>query len=204
MEILSLDNLQGRILLISPKADDIVHADAVALVYRHSKNEGASALLLSRPTVISFQGLLKKDLDAYQKSPLDPEVYIGGVLSPELGTVVHTGESMFDDSVPIDDTLYYSHSPQAVSVLLVAQEKFEHASFYLGHMVWKPGQLEQEIVDDQWFLTSAKPIDVLKSNPYERYDELWAKMGVKPCTYFELSDIDQFEDEEEDDLNHAF
>lgn len=139
----------GALLVASPLLTDPNFARSVVLILQHD-DEGSLGVVLDRPTAIPVDEVLPAWADVvadpavvFQGGPVEPEVGIG--LCIRLGSleIVDLTESPTDES------------PGRV---------------FAGCAGWGPGQLDDEMAEDAWFVVDFDPADLLTDSP----DDLWS------------------------------
>jgi putative transcriptional regulator len=149
-----MDSLQGKLLIAAPTLTDANFSRTVVLVASHDE-EGALGLVLNRP------------LDT-------PLAEIAPVLEHlgEPGAVLHCGGPVAPESAVLladfADTslaalLIFGDIglPSAACELADLETGVRRARVFAGHSGWGPGQLDEELDAEAWFIGQLAP------------DELW-------------------------------
>lgn len=172
--------LSGRLLVATPVIGDPNFERTVVFVLEHNDG-GTLGIVLNRPTEVAVHGPLPA-WDGLAATP--PVVFVGGPV--EQGAAVvglarrapgarpgagppgghPSGESAGFSPVwgPIG-TLDLSRDPCELPGV-------EEVRVFAGYASWGPGQLDQELALDAWFVLDALPDDVLSSDP----DTLWVRV----------------------------
>ena len=102
---------------------------------------------------------------------VDP-IYLGGPVDSE---VIFALESRSDSpgkgSIQLMPGLFAAINEKAVSRAMASDP--EHARFLAGLVVWKPGELEQEIKQGLWYVLEPDPSVVLRKST----DGLWEELA---------------------------
>lgn len=145
-------------LVAAPALSDPNFHRAVVYMLQHN-HLGSMGLVLNRPTGHD----LPDSLQLWKSRVSVPEViFRGGPVSPE--GIIALGRRPDDRSiVPID--------------LLDSSQELDDLRLYHGYAGWGPGQLEDELAEDAWFVVDPELNDVFGVNA----DSLWRRvLGRQP------------------------
>jgi len=156
----------GRLLIAEPMLGDPNFDRTVVLMIEHT-DDGALGLVLNRPTDLAVAGALP----AWDHIATDPAVlHVGGPVETQSGwclarvlDVDHPGfVPVLGDLGLLDLELDPNDLPGWVSGVRL----------YAGYSGWGPGQLDEELAEDAWFVVDADPGDPFLADS----DELWARI----------------------------
>jgi putative transcriptional regulator len=100
----------------------------------------------------------------------DP-VYLGGPVSPEvIFALVHGRESPGGRSIKILDDLYLAIDSDVVD--RVIEKQSAQARFFAGMVLWRPGELNDEVKRGLWYVNDAKADIVLRKSTESMWEEL--------------------------------
>jgi putative transcriptional regulator len=100
----------------------------------------------------------------------DP-VYLGGPVSPEvIFALVHGRESPGGRSIKILDDLYLAIDSDVVD--RVIEKQSAQARFLAGMVLWRPGELNDEVKRGLWYVNDAKADIVLRKSTESMWEEL--------------------------------
>lgn len=140
-----------------PQLSDSTFHQTVSLICRHDKN-GAVGVVLNRVTAHRLGDIFSQlALPVSNLSRVDSPVFDGGPVSPELGMVVHSGDSGrsgWQSSLKIGERLWMTGSRDILGAIAQGEGP-EDALMILGYSGWGPGQLELEMGQNSWFYTPA-------------------------------------------------
>jgi putative transcriptional regulator len=161
----SVDTLRGQLLIASPSLLDPNFRRTVVLVGEHSE-EGAMGVVLNRPSPVSVEEAVPllapfvADADrVHVGGPVQQQaiIVLGEFASPEkAGSLVLGAIGFLPASVEEGESL----------------GELPRARVFAGYAGWAPGQLEEEIDEDAWIVTTAEPDDVFTDDQ----DGLWARV----------------------------
>jgi putative transcriptional regulator len=155
----------GKLLVATPVLTDPNFHRAVILLLDHDE-EGAIGLVLNRPSGLE----LAEALPGWEDVAAVPSVlFAGGPVEPDA--VIALGRAKPDTLadpgwVPIVDRLRVvdlSAGPD------IAEHLVEAARIFVGYAGWAPGQLEDEVAAEAWFVADARDLDAVADDP----DGLW-------------------------------
>jgi putative transcriptional regulator len=159
------DFLAGRLLVASPKLVDPTFARSVICVCAHDAN-GALGVILNRP--IAGVDIGEHLPDWAPLLPRNPQPFHGGPVEPEAAIALGLAAAGVPDAnwTPVSRRVglvdLKSH-PADLSAEIVALRVF------LGYAGWSPGQLEQEVADEAWFVVDELDDDAFTDAP----ETLW-------------------------------
>lgn len=144
-----IDLRSGALVVATPVLTDPNFARSVVLLLQHDE-EGSLGVVLDRPTTIPVDEFLP----AWHDVVVPPAVvFAGGPVEPEvgIGLCIRTG------SVEIVD-------------LTAAPTDQAPVRVFAGCAGWSPGQLEDEVAADAWFVVDFDPSDLTTPET----DDLWS------------------------------
>lgn len=150
----------GQLLVASPLLGESAFAQAVVFLLDHDA-DGALGVVLNRPTPVPVAQVLP----TWQGFASGPDVlFQGGPVALDnalaLGSVPGTEEPLGWRRVlgPLG-LVDLDTPPELLAADLHAMRIFA------GYAGWSPGQLEDELAEDAWFLVDAAPGDVFSGSP---------------------------------------
>lgn len=159
------ESLRGRLLVATPDLEDPNFRRTVVLLLEHSP-EGALGVVLNRPTVDTT---VEDPLPSWAHLVPEPAVvFVGGPVQPEaaIGLARRGGPGEPDGFAPLFDdlgTVDLERHPTLV------EPHVDRVRVFAGYAGWGPGQLENELDADGWFVLAADPSDPWTGEP----DGLW-------------------------------
>lgn len=158
-------SLAGRILVSRPDLSDPRFDAALTLILEHG-SEGALGVIINRPSTMTMADTLP-EWEEFTAGP--PVLYHGGPVDRDAlialgkpGDRACAGHLVLGaHSVDLDD-----------QPLLVKAEGIEAVRVFAGYAGWAPGQLEDEIAGDSWWVVDATLDDIFTLDP----DKLWSRV----------------------------
>ena len=155
------ETFKGRLLVSTPALTDPNFDRTVVLLLEHGTEGGALGIVLNRPTATPIVDAIP-DWATLATAPA--VVYLGGPVG--VGTIIALGRSRTDDpplgTEPVSDQLVavdLSTDPEPLAPALSALR------VWTGYAGWAPGQLEDEVAQDAWFVVDADDSDVTTAEP---------------------------------------
>ena len=124
--------------------------------------------IINKPTQITLGKLFPTHEPS--RKVTDP-VFLGGPVSPEvIFALVHGKESPGGRSIRILDDLYLAIDSEVVD--RVIEKQSSRARFFAGMVLWRPGELYDEVKRGLWYLQDARADVVLRKPTETMYEEL--------------------------------
>ncbi len=145
----TMESLQGQLLIASPTLVDPNFARTVVLVAVHGA-DGALGLILNRELDVQLEDVWSQ----LSKTPCQRSQAVrhGGPVSGTL-MALHDNRSMAN--VVVADELYIATELPAMESLAASDDG--RVAFFLGHSGWGAGQLESELTEGSWLILPATP-----------------------------------------------
>lgn len=147
-------NLTGQLLVAAPGIGDPRFDGAVIYLIHHDKN-GAFGVAINRPV---GKHKLSELLDALGQPSKgvngEARIFAGGPVQPEIGIVVHTGDYHSDRTVAVDARFAITSDSQILRAIAAGKGP-KKSLIAFGYAGWGPGQLEDEMSHNDWYVTPA-------------------------------------------------
>jgi putative transcriptional regulator len=168
----------------SPARPADIDADSIILIAKRQLQDKlyGSTILIARPIGadrhVGFivnkptQMTLGKLFPTHEPSRrvTDP-VFLGGPVSPEvIFALVQGNQSPGGRSIKILDDLYLAIDSDVVDRVIEKQPA--QARFFAGMVLWRPGELAEEVKKGLWYVNDAKADVVLRKPTESMYEEL--------------------------------
>jgi putative transcriptional regulator len=163
--------LAGSILVAAPKVEDDMFGRSVCLILDHQAKQSIG-VLLNRPFSLDVKPFWEQLTEGLTKTASPPEyLHFGG---PNSGPVVaiHTRAGLAEGGN--GNGLYLAAQVETLKKL--AQVSPDDYRLFVGHAVWKSGQLEQEIRAGMWYPLPASA-DLVFCDDFEMWDIAMRKVG---------------------------
>jgi putative transcriptional regulator len=175
-------DLAGRLLIAMPGMADARFQRSVIVICAHSP-DGAMGLIVNKPAgEMSFAGLLEHLGIASAKRGRDIRVRFGGPVERGRGFVLHSddwdgGEAALD----VPGGLRMTATLDILEALAGGGGPAQ-ALLALGYSGWGPGQLEDEILRNDWLISPAGADLVFSDEDPGKWAGALRGIGVDPVT----------------------
>jgi putative transcriptional regulator len=186
-------------LLAMPQILDPFFRHSVVLLVHHDAAEGSLGFIVNRPTELKLKDILE-DLEIPWQAEESPFAFFGGPVRPEVGTLLFLDRDGQDREPPDrwrdksaseaaaegEDLLDRQICPGVSASQNVSDlEKLEarpDGSFrlYLGYAGWGEGQLEHEILRNDWLIAPVLTDLIFSGSPEEAWRAALSSVGVNP------------------------
>ena len=165
-------NVKGKLLVASPDMADPHFEKTVIFMVEHNE-EGALGIVINRvlgtgPATEILQGLGVEGAEATGELRL----HLGGPVEPQVAFVVHSSDYRDSESHAVTDRI--SVTSDAAILEAISRGKGPSKEIIaIGYAGWAPGQLENEMARDSWFVAPADE-DIVFSDS-EDTDSAWKR-----------------------------
>lgn len=162
-----MQSLSGRLLVATPSTGGDVFTRSVVLMLHHSE-DGAHGVVLNKPLGTDITSVLP-DWQDYLSPP--ELLFQGGPVSLDtaLGLASLPGDGQIDGVVSVFGSVGVVDLDHDAPSVGGAVARFRVFAGYAG---WGPGQLEDELDRDAWYVVDAEIGDVFTDDP----DDLWSEV----------------------------
>ena len=175
------ENYKGKLLISSPEISDGVFDKSILLICEHDAS-GTMGFILNKPlTNVSLEAIWT-NIGYEKKNPYftNEDVFIGGPLASNAMFVIHTPEYFIDKkTIKVCKEISVTGTKEITDDIQKGQGP-RKAIFLLGYSGWTPGQLEDEIMRDSWFV-SDKFQNLIFSIDYQtKWTDALLLIGIDP------------------------
>jgi putative transcriptional regulator len=159
------------LLVATPQLGEFyAHTVLVAIPMGDNRHAG---LIINRPTERSLASLFPEHEPS--KKVVSP-VYLGGpVMTNSLFAVVKAEASPGEGSVPFLPGLYLV--ARAATIDRIIEQEPNEARYYVGFVVWKPGELDEELEKGFWYAMPPDPKLLFREPANGMWEELVKRAG---------------------------
>jgi putative transcriptional regulator len=161
-------DLSDSIILVAKRQlQDKLYGSTI-LIARPIGAERHVGFIINKPTQMTLGKLFPTHEPS--RKVTDP-VYLGGPVSPEvIFAMVQGRESPGGRSIKILDDLYLAIDSEIVD--RVIEKQSSQARFFAGMVLWRPGELTEEVKRGLWYVHDAKADIVLRKSTESMWEEL--------------------------------
>ena len=155
---------KGKILISEPFLGDPNFSRSVILLLEYSSENGAVGFVLNKPTDLFMSDMI----DDYPKDSF--RFHYGGPVKPESVFFLHSIGEKIENAQNIMDGLWWGGDfDQITSLIRSGSVAPSDVKFFGGYSGWTANQLEEELSERSWILSSLNAERIMK----EDLDELW-------------------------------
>ena len=171
------ESVAGRLLVAAPSMPDGRFAETVIYMLRHD-DTGAMGVVVNRPmgdlpvaTLLGSLGLDESDAEGSIR------VHYGGPVEYGRGFVLHSTDYRDGETLTVAGGFALSMNAGVVRAI-VAGEGPRHSLLLFGYAGWGPGQLESEMMRDDWITVPADEAMVFDDNYRDKWRRAMDRRGV--------------------------
>ena len=146
------DPLYGRTVIVAKALDDGGHI----------------GLILNRPTKVSLAQLFPEDGPSQK---VQDQVYLGGPSSPNMLLALVAGHRNSDQG-SLQIAPYINLAVAGENVDHVIQTAPGQARFFMGAVLWQPGELDHELKAGAWHVMNFDPQMIFEKNTSDMWRQL--------------------------------
>ena len=166
-------NLHHHFLIAMPSLQDINFSRAVIFIEEHTE-EGTIGLIINKPLQINLGTVLSHlKLSTTSQNIADQEVLMGGPIGQDQGFVLHRS----NDPSNRHDQIELSSSKELLRLISNNQGPSDFL-VTLGYSGWEPGQLSQEILQNDWLTVPASPSILFNTPIQARWEAAINLLGI--------------------------
>jgi putative transcriptional regulator len=180
----AVTNLQQHLLVATATLDETDFARSIIFVAHHDAN-GSMGFMINQPMPrLGFADVARsmgiEEILAQARE--HPILYKGGPVESTRGFVLHSTDYSLKSSVKLNGD--FTLSAQADIVADIAKGVGpRQLNFCLGYAGWSAGQLEQELVTNDWLILPATRELVFEVPPQQRYVHATRMLGLNPLNF---------------------
>jgi putative transcriptional regulator len=174
-------DLTNQFLIAMPGMADGNFEGSVVYMCEHNER-GALGLVINKPIDIKLKNLFEKvELKLDREEFAEQPVFFGGPVQTERGFVLHerAGQdgAAYNSTMSVPGGLEMTTSKDVLEALSSGGGP-KRVLITLGFSGWQAGQLEDEIVRNDWLTVDADPKVIFDTPVEKRYDRALSLLGV--------------------------
>ncbi|MBO5442314.1 MAG: YqgE/AlgH family protein [Alphaproteobacteria bacterium] len=168
--------LTGKCLAAMPNMDDERFANSLIYICSHTKDGAMGFVVNKKIKEFSFADLANQ-LPISTLKPIEPiDLHQGGPLEKIRGFVLHSTDYIKSDTIVIDESIAVSSSIDIITDIAFGNGPRENL-IALGYASWAPQQLEKEIINNSWLVTTPTPELVFRTKDEEKWQKAIDSLG---------------------------
>ncbi len=170
-----------QILVAMHSLKDGYFDKSVILLCEYSES-GAMGFVINSPSTTSVDDLLR-ELGLDSQPTQDKPIMIGGPVQPELCWVVHTADYTGRSTTTLSDSISLSAAQEVLTSITEGSAPLDYM-LGVGYSGWGPGQLDNEIEQEAWWLADLDPLPILRNCCDTRWDMVMEGLGLHNTPYY--------------------
>jgi putative transcriptional regulator len=168
---------ETMLLVATRELEDPIWGSTIVLA-KPVQGGGHVGFIVNRPTKMSLAELFPEH--EASKKVADP-LFLGGTVDMNLVfALVETHGSRKDGSIRIAPDLFFAYETKTVDRIIESES--DHARFFLGLVVWRPGQLDDELDRGLWYVDEPQAKLVLRRKTDGMWEELVRRLEARANT----------------------
>ena len=164
------ENILNEFLVAKPHMPDPRFKESVILMLYHSNEEGAAGLVINKPIETMYISEFFKSINLIPPEKIAKKeitLYWGGPVEPKQIFFIYSSDYKSNDFISSNKNFTVSQAPDIL--FDIANNKGPKKYLILsGIAVWRPGQLDSEMVQGDWDKKSNNYIPLFNHN-----NEMW-------------------------------
>ena len=167
---------KGRLLISEPFLNDPNFERTVVLICEHN-DDGTFGFVLNKPAEATVNQVL-------ETLASEQPVFFGGPVQQDTLHYLHRIHTL-PEAIPIAESVYWGGDfDKLQSDMLLGLIKTEDIRFFVGYSGWAAGQLEEELKQDSWIVSSFVDDELLfQTPPSEMWRKALSNMGGRFSVY---------------------
>ncbi len=174
---LNTTNLTGKCLISSPFMEDEHFNKTVVYICSHTKDGAIGFIINKKLENISFDDLAAQLPIEHYAGSCPVALHNGGPSEKIRGFVLHSTDYIKSDTVIIDRQIAVSSSIDIITDIAFGTGPKDNL-IALGYAGWGPGQLEKEIMNNSWIITTPETELVFRTKDEEKWEAALHKTGI--------------------------
>lgn len=186
-EDLALDvaGLAGHVLLALPHMAQPLFKKTVILICQHN-DEGAVGVILNHVIEgVRLDHVTDNEGSAVGNAPktwsqrlTKGQLFWGGPHHVRQGLLVHSVDRVWPNTIRINESLAITSHEDLADPEGESVDWPQHLRFFLGHVHWKPGQLEKDWLHQPWLSFPQQSSDILDHDPETHWESLFKQHAL--------------------------
>ena len=175
------ESYKGKLLISSPEIAGDLFDKSIILICEHDAN-GTMGFIVNKPLTEVSLGTIWANL-GYEKKNLhlaNEDVLIGGPLASNAMFVIHSPEYFIDKkTIKVCEKISVTGTKEITDDIQKGKGP-RKVLFLLGYSGWAPGQLEDEIMRDSWFVSEKVENLIFCVDYQSKWSDALFLIGIDP------------------------
>lgn len=162
----------GKFLISEPFMGDKNFSRSVVLICEHEQDLGTFGLVLNKELDMTLKEAVPELVG------FDAPLFFGGPVQQDTLHFIHKRKDLFEDCGVIQNGVYWSGDFDKLKYYLNGgQIDNSEIRFFLGYSGWDDGQLQEELAEASWIISSGDEQSIFELNPRKLWRSVLQKMG---------------------------
>jgi putative transcriptional regulator len=167
----SLKPAAGRVLIAEPFLQGPYFGRSLILITEHN-DKGTVGLVLNKSTELYPDEVIDDILS------FEGELFVGGPVSSNTLSFLHTLGSLVPGSIQITNTVYWGGDFEHLKRMINEREASSHSvKFFAGYSGWAPGQLDGELAENSWVVSTLSDDNIMTRDVDDIWEKAMSQMG---------------------------
>jgi putative transcriptional regulator len=181
MDVIGEFPKKGSILVSAPFLYDVFKRSVILIA--EDNEEGSVGFIINKPLNFKLHEIVKDFPETNSK------LYIGGPVQTDSIHYIHKAGNLLDESIEVADGIYWGGNFEALKVLVKnGQINDDDIKYFIGYAGWGQNQLKEEFIEETWYMTKAKAVDIFNENSDKLWNDLLIDTGNKYAVFANFSD----------------
>ncbi len=161
----------GRILIAEPFLQGLYFSRSIILLTEHNET-GTVGFVLNKSTEVYPDELIEDILS------FEGELFVGGPVSPNTLSFLHTLGPEVPGAVKITKSVYWGGDFEFLKKMINdGKASSQSVKFFAGYSGWAPAQLEGEIAENSWIVSSPDDGLIMTRDVEDTWEQAMQGMG---------------------------
>ncbi len=162
-------------MISDPFLPDTNFERSVVLLCSHKEQDGTFGFILNKVLEVTLADIIK-DRDYLPDVP----VYLGGPVEQNTLHFIHSVGNKIEGSYEIAPGIFWGGNfEQMLNYVADREISNDEFKFFVGYSGWSSGQLNEEIIQKSWIISSASKSVVFESDEKEMWRNILKNLGGK-------------------------
>lgn len=158
-----------------PRLNNSEFHQSITLICEHN-SQGAMGIVINQALNLSTMDLLDQMNINFQDDCANPPVLAGGPVQTDRGFVVHRSKKKWKSSIELKDNILITTSSDILHSI-ASKEVDKDIFIALGYAGWGPGQLEKEIIANDWLSVPINSEIIFSTDINSRWNKATKSLG---------------------------
>lgn len=172
-----IKNYKNHLLIAMPSLRSEFFTKSVVYIYEHSDTEGTIGFVVNQPLSATLGNVLEHlNIKIDDNVIYDLPIYSGGPVGPDQGFVIHD-QLKLQKTGDVGSDVAITTTRDILAKIAVGKGP-KHFIVTLGYSGWEPGQIEEEIAQNDWLVAPMDSKILFETPISQRWTTAAKSLGV--------------------------